>query len=54
MLLFHKAIPPGADHREDIEEYQQGGYHPVHMGDLLDRRYKVLHKLGWSGHSTTG
>jgi serine/threonine-protein kinase SRPK3 len=38
---------------EDVEEYGQGGYHPGHLGDILNERYKVLHKLGPGGLSTT-
>lgn len=41
------------DNVENIEEYRPGGYHPVHLGDHLDGRYKVLHKLGSGGFSTT-
>ncbi|KAH7554933.1 kinasehypothetical proteinlike protein [Bipolaris maydis] len=39
---------------EPLHRYQWGGYHPVHLGDYLKNgRYKILHKLGWSGYSTT-
>jgi hypothetical protein len=38
---------------EPLHRYRKGGYHPVCLGDLLkDRRYKILHKLGWGGYST--
>lgn len=38
---------------EPLHRYQKGGYHPVHIGDLLNNgRYKILHKLGWGGYST--
>jgi hypothetical protein len=38
---------------EPLNRYRRGGYHPVCLGDLLkDRRYKILHKLGWGGYST--
>ncbi|KAJ6267041.1 kinase-like domain-containing protein [Bipolaris maydis] len=38
---------------EPLHRYQWGGYHPVHLGDYLKNgRYKILHKLGWSGYST--
>lgn len=31
-----------------LEDYQPGGFHPVHLGDILgpSRRYRVIHKLG--------
>jgi hypothetical protein len=38
---------------EPLHRYHKGGYHPVHLGDLLSNgRYKILHKLGWGGYST--
>lgn len=38
---------------EPLHRYQQGGYYPIVLGDYLkNRRYKVLHKLGWGGYST--
>ncbi|PTD08946.1 Serine/threonine-protein kinase SKY1 [Fusarium culmorum] len=39
---------------EPFYRYEPGGYHPVELGETLkDGRYKVLHKLGWGGFSTT-
>ncbi|UZP43044.1 hypothetical protein NXS19_010860 [Fusarium pseudograminearum] len=39
---------------EPLHRYEPGGYHPVKLGATLkDGRYKVLHKLGWGGFSTT-
>lgn len=38
---------------EPLHRYRKGGYHPVHIGDVLnDGRYKILHKLGWGSYST--
>ncbi|CAG7565810.1 unnamed protein product [Fusarium equiseti] len=39
---------------ESLEEYQDGGYHPVHLGDTFgpSGRYKVIHKLGHGGFGT--
>jgi serine/threonine protein kinase len=37
---------------EDVEKYQRGGLHPVHLGDIYDGRYRVVHKLGAGGFST--
>lgn len=37
---------------EDLERYQDGGYHPIHIGDVLAGRYRVVHKLGYGGYST--
>lgn len=38
---------------EDLERYESGGFHPVHLGDRYDNgRYRVVHKLGFGGFST--
>ncbi|BFG02737.1 serine/threonine-protein kinase SRPK-like [Drosophila madeirensis] len=34
---------------ENPADYCVGGYHPLHLGDILNHRYVVLKKLGW-GH----
>ncbi|EGP87145.1 uncharacterized protein MYCGRDRAFT_42881 [Zymoseptoria tritici IPO323] len=38
---------------EDVEDYRPGGFHPVHLGDVYEERYRVLLKLGAGGYSTT-
>ncbi|KAI2635666.1 kinase-like domain-containing protein [Hypomontagnella submonticulosa] len=37
---------------EELELYLPGGFHPVHIGDVLDGRYEVSHKLGCGGFAT--
>lgn len=37
---------------ERMEYYQAGGYHPVTIGDRLNDRYRVIHKLGHGTYST--
>ncbi|KAF4078312.1 hypothetical protein AMELA_G00197920 [Ameiurus melas] len=37
---------------EDPREYCDGGYHPVQVGDVFNKRYKVLSKLGWGYFAT--
>jgi len=37
---------------EGTEDYVKGGYHPVQIGEVYNRRYRVLRKLGW-GHFAT-
>ncbi|KAM0211003.1 hypothetical protein ACHAQD_010468 [Fusarium lateritium] len=39
---------------EPLEDYQEGGYQPVHIGDSLgpSDRYKIIHKLGHGGFGT--
>ncbi|KAK9243571.1 kinase-like domain-containing protein [Lipomyces tetrasporus] len=46
-------VPPSLDNVEQIENYRNGGFHPVSIGDSFSRgRYRVLHKLGFGGFST--
>lgn len=40
------------DDIEDVEKYRPGGYHPVNLYNILDDRYKVVHKLGHGGFAT--
>ncbi|GJD02340.1 serine/threonine-protein kinase SRPK3 [Colletotrichum higginsianum] len=38
---------------EWVEDYRPGGYHPVHLGDVLGAgQYKVIRKLGEGSYST--
>ena len=34
---------------EEFDDYHVDGYHPAHVGELLDSKYVLLKKLGW-GH----
>lgn len=34
---------------EEIQDYDEGGHHPVHLGDVISQRYRVIHKLGNGG-----
>lgn len=34
-------------------DYVRGGFHPVHLGDTFDNRYRVLRKLGFGAYSTS-
>ncbi|KFY78568.1 hypothetical protein V499_02312 [Pseudogymnoascus sp. VKM F-103] len=38
---------------EPMDRYRPGGYHLVSIGDKLRDRYRVVHKLGHGGYSTT-
>ncbi|KNZ73335.1 Serine/threonine-protein kinase SRPK1, partial [Termitomyces sp. J132] len=40
------------DDVEDLEQYSPGGYHPVHIDDVLNGRYCIVHKLGFGSYST--
>jgi serine/threonine-protein kinase SRPK3 len=37
---------------EGIPDYKIGGYHPVHIGEIMIDRYVIVQKLGW-GHFST-
>ena len=37
---------------EDIQLYKEGGFHPVHIGDMLGQRFEVFYKLGNGGFGT--
>ena len=37
---------------ESLDEYAKDGYHPVHVGETLNERYRVMKKLGWGAFST--
>ncbi|KAK5655092.1 hypothetical protein OQA88_5991 [Cercophora sp. LCS_1] len=37
---------------EGVAEYYSGGYHPVHLGDVLGDAYRIIHKLGHGGFAT--
>ncbi|KAM5341999.1 hypothetical protein ACJ41O_015030 [Fusarium nematophilum] len=47
-----KYFPFDLGESEDLENYEPGGFHPVHLGDVYDDRYRVVHKLGYGGFST--
>jgi len=57
--IIESNIPPQEVHLEEndsedegIDDYRIGGYHPVHIGEVLQGRYVVIQKLGW-GHFST-
>lgn len=37
---------------EDIDLYRPGGFHPVHLNDVLHGRYEVFGRLGSGGFAT--
>ncbi|RDA89926.1 hypothetical protein CP533_3295 [Ophiocordyceps camponoti-saundersi (nom. inval.)] len=45
--------PQDVGETEEVEKYEPGGFHPVHLGDRFDDgRYRVVHKLGAGGYAT--
>jgi len=52
--MFRERYQPCFEDVENLDFYAPGGLHPVSIGDVFaDGRYKVLHKLGFGGSSTT-
>ncbi|KAL1877442.1 hypothetical protein Daus18300_002428 [Diaporthe australafricana] len=52
-LQVFRFNPHCLDNTEDLERYEHGGFHPVHLDDYYDdNRYRVVHKLGAGGFST--
>ncbi|KAI1346496.1 kinase-like domain-containing protein [Xylaria sp. FL0043] len=37
---------------EPASKYNRGGFHPIHLADVLNDRYEVIHKLGSGGFGT--
>jgi hypothetical protein len=37
---------------EEFDDFDVDGYHPVHIGEIIDSKYLILKKLGW-GHFST-
>jgi serine/threonine protein kinase len=37
---------------EPVDGYDSKLYYPLTIGEVLDERYKIVHKLGWGGCST--
>lgn len=41
-----------AEHEEDRSRYVPGGYHPVYLSEMFNKRYQVVQKLGYGLYST--
>lgn len=39
-------------YEEDIKDYCIGGYHPVYLGDIFNKKYQIVKKLGFGKFST--
>jgi serine/threonine protein kinase len=37
---------------EIIAYYRKGGFHPIHIDDILQNRYRIVNKLGHGAYST--
>ncbi|KAI1264993.1 kinase-like protein [Xylariaceae sp. FL1019] len=47
--VVYEDMPYWMEDIEKVHTYNQGGNHPIHLGDVLDTRYEVVHKLGSGG-----
>lgn len=53
LMADNESVKSDFHDEEDIEDYTQGGYHPVEIGERFKNgRYEVVRKLGW-GHFST-
>ena len=48
MTIYNPVFSDG----EYVELYKKGGFHPVHLDDVLGERYRVCRKLGFGASST--
>jgi len=37
---------------ENLEQYCEGEFHPIHIGDQFHDRYRIVNKLGYGSYST--
>ncbi|RDA88467.1 hypothetical protein CP532_6626 [Ophiocordyceps camponoti-leonardi (nom. inval.)] len=57
-FVFSSSSPPEwpvyypIDDAECLDDYCEGGYHPVEIDDVLYERYRIVNKLGFGGWST--
>ncbi|KAJ6233984.1 protein kinase superfamily protein [Anaeramoeba flamelloides] len=45
-------VESSSSEEEDASEYTKGGYHPVKTGEIFNRRFKAICKIGWGYFST--
>ena len=46
-----QATKPGKP-EENRDRYVPGGYHPVYLNEIFNKRYQVVQKLGYGLYST--
>lgn len=37
---------------EQIDFYRTGGFHPIHIDDILNNHYRIINKLGYGAYAT--
>ena len=50
MKTYQFVSVPG--NAEWVEDYVVKGYHPIHLGDVFKKRYRILRKLGNGRYAT--
>lgn len=51
-MSSHRSLYEHIDEVERLDYYRPGGYHPIEIGDRLQERYRIVHKLGYGSYST--
>ncbi|KAI1390623.1 kinase-like protein [Hypoxylon trugodes] len=51
-MIEYESMEMVIPHVEDVQKYNKGGFHPVHLDDVLNGRFEVVHKLGQGGFGT--
>jgi len=51
--MARSLITLGLDNVEEFEDHRSGSYPALHLGDTLNEKYQILHKLGSGVFSTT-
>ncbi|KAH7175881.1 kinase domain-containing protein [Dactylonectria macrodidyma] len=51
-MSTHRPLYEHIDDVERLDYYRPGGYHPIQIGDRLQDRYRIVHKLGYGSYST--
>lgn len=52
LILYYRFADSDQSEDEGIADYKIGGYHPIHVGEIMVDRYIIVQKLGW-GHFST-
>ena len=49
MSISSSSTSSESSDNEPLKHYKPGGYHPVKFGEVFNKRYKAVEKVGW-GH----
>lgn len=45
-------MPTSVKSEEGLQVYYPGGFHPVHLGEIYNKKYEMLRKLGYGRYFT--